>query len=162
MASGAEKFKNIITNSFKYRVFTLQRLPMAWLAGLKVASLDEKSASVTIRYGYLTQNPFRSLYFACLAMAAELSTGVLAMMHVFEAKPSISMLVVGMKAEFTKKAVGKITFVCTDGDAIAQAIAESKATGEGRTVTILSKGTDEAGDTVAEFWFTWSFKAKKA
>lgn len=156
------KFKSLITNSFKYRIFTLSRLPMAWLAGLRIADVSEQAASVTIRYGYLTQNPFKSLYFACLAMAAELSTGVLAMMHVFEAKPPVSMLVVDMKATFNKKAIGTITFECNDGDSIATAIAESKATGEGRTITAYSKGTNENGEIVAEFWFTWSFKAKKA
>jgi hypothetical protein len=160
--TSSNKFKEIINNPLKYKLFTITRLPMAWLAGLRVVDLSEQSAAVTIYYGYLTQNPFKSIYFACLAMAAELSTGVLAMMHVYEAKPSVSMLVTGLKAEFHKKAVGKITFTCTDGNAIAQAIAESKATGEGRTVAARSIGTDESGVIVADFTFVWSFKAKKA
>jgi hypothetical protein len=45
--------------------------------------------------------------FACLAMAAEMSTGVLAMAHVYKRKPAISMLVVKMEAEYFKKATGK-------------------------------------------------------
>ena len=44
---------------------------------------------------------------------------------------------------------------------IAQAVAESRATGEGRTVVCTSTGVDEAGDVVAVFRITWSFRAKR-
>ncbi len=139
----------------------LAKLPMAYMADLRVASITEESATVTIPYKYLNKNPFNSIYFACLSMAAELSTGVLCMMHVHEAKPGISMLVVHMEADFTKKAVGKITFSCEDGKQILEAVEHTKATGEGVTVIASSVGTDEQGDKVAEFRYTWSLKAKK-
>ncbi|MBD2770464.1 DUF4442 domain-containing protein [Hymenobacter sp. BT664] len=138
----------------------LQKLPMAWLAGLRLTQFTPEAATVTVRFKYLTQNPFRSIYFACLAMAAELASGIQAMMHVQAGGP-VSMLVVGVQADFTKKAVGVISFTCPDGPRIAQAIAESRATGEGRLVEATSTGLDEAGDVVATFRFTWSFRAKK-
>jgi hypothetical protein len=47
---------------------------------------------------------FRFIYFAALAMAAELSTGVLALMYVNKQKTSVSMLVLGMETKFHKKA----------------------------------------------------------
>ena len=71
------------------------------------------------------------------------------------------MLVVKLEGDFTKKAVGLIAFACPDGPRIAQAIAESRATGEGRTVECTSTGVDEAGDVVATFRLTWSFRAKQ-
>ncbi|MBJ6144553.1 DUF4442 domain-containing protein [Hymenobacter sp. BT559] len=137
----------------------LRKLPLAWLAGLRLTALTPEAATVTIRYKYLTQNPFRSIYFAALAMAAELASGIQAMMHTQGGGP-VSMLVVGLQAEFSKKAVGLITFTCPDGAAIAAAIAESRATGQGRTVTCTSTGRDEVGDMVAVFQIRWSFKAK--
>ena len=70
------------------------------------------------------------------------------------------MLVTGLEADFTKKATGLIAFACPDGPAIAAAMAESRATGEGRTVVATSTGRDEAGDVVAVFRITWSFRAK--
>jgi hypothetical protein len=70
------------------------------------------------------------------------------------------MLVVGLQAEFSKKAVGLVVFTCPDGAAIAAAVAESRAAGEGRTVVCTSTGRDEAGDEVAIFRVTWSFRAK--
>ncbi len=138
----------------------LSRLPMAYMADLRVSSLTDTSAAVTIPYKYLTKNPFNSIYFACLGMAAELSTGVLCMMHIHKSDPAVSMLVVNMQAEFTKKAVGKITFSCHDGAVIEAAATQTKATGEAQTITATSVGVDEAGDQVASFRFTWSLKAK--
>ncbi len=158
--AAAQAFCRQVLSPAKLRLFMLRKLPMAWLAGLRLTALTSDAATVTIRYKYLTQNPFRSIYFACLAMAAELASGIQAMMHVQGGGP-VSMLVVGLTAEFRKKAVGRIAFTCPDGAAIVQAVADSRATGEGRTVVCTSTGVDEAGDVVAVFRVTWSFRAKK-
>ena len=156
----AAAFRRQVLRPGRLRLFMLRRLPMAWLAGLRLAALSPAAATVTVRYKYLTQNPFRSLYFACLAMAAELASGIQALMWVQGGSP-VSMLVVGLTAEFSKKAVGLIAFTCPDGAALAQAVAASRATGAGRTVVCTSTGVDEAGDVVAVFKITWSFRAKK-
>jgi acyl-coenzyme A thioesterase PaaI-like protein len=154
-----QAFRRQVLNPGKLRLFMLRKLPLAWLAGLRLVALSPEAATVTIRYKYLTQNPFRSIYFAALAMAAELASGIQAMLHT-QGGGSVSMLVVGLQAEFTKKAVGLITFSCPDGVAIATAIAECRATGEGRTVTCTSTGRDEADDVVAVFRVTWSFRGR--
>ena len=159
VAPALAAFQQQVLNPFKLRLFMLRKLPMAWLAGLRLVALTPAGATVTVPFKYLTQNPFRSIYFACLAMAAELASGMLAMLHTQGGGP-VSMLVVGLEADFSKKAVGLISFVCDDGATIAQAVAESRATGEGRTVTATSTGTDATGDVVARFRITWSFRAK--
>ena len=156
----AAAFRRQVLSPAKLRLFMMRKLPMAWLAGLRLTQLTPESATVTIRYKYLTQNPFSSLYFACLAMAAELASGIQGMMQVQAGGP-VSMLVTGIQGDFTKKAVGLIAFTCPDGPLIAQAVAESRATGEGRTVVCTSTGLDEAGDVVAVFKLTWSFRAKR-
>ena len=134
---------------------------MGFLAGLNITRLNEEHCTVSMKYSYLTKNPFQSIYFACLSMGAELSTGVLAMLSTISHKPSISMLVVNLQSEFTKKAVGKITFTCNEGKKLADTIKKCTETGEGKTVTIESIAKDETGDIVAKFCFTWSFKQKK-
>lgn len=156
----AAAFRRQVLNPLKLRLFMMRKLPMAWLAGLRLTQLTPETATVTIRYKFLTQNPFRSLYFACLAMAAELASGIQGMMQVQAGGP-VSMLVTAIQGDFTKKAVGLIAFTCPDGPLIAQAVAESRATGEGRTVVCTSTGVDEAGDVVAVFKLTWSFRAKR-
>jgi len=160
MTDQAAAFRRLVASPAKFKLFMLSKLPMAYMADLRVSSLTPERATVTVPYKYLNKNPFGSIYFACLSMAAELSTGVLCMMHVYKATPSVSMLVVHMEADFTKKAVGKITFFCEDGRRIQEAVEKTKATGQGVTVTATSIGLDESGEQVAEFRYTWSLKAK--
>ena len=133
---------------------------MGFIAGLKIAALNETNASVSVKFKWLNKNPFRSIYFAVLAMAAELSTGVLAFAQVYQRRPAVSMLVVKMNAEFYKKAVGKITFTCNDGALIDAAVEQTIATKEGTVVECTSVGVNEQNEVVARFILTWSFKAK--
>jgi hypothetical protein len=160
MPANFSAFKVIITNPIKYKLFLLNKLPMAFLAGLKLQQLQEDAAIVSVRFKWLNQNPFRSMYFAVLAMAAELSTGILAVAFTHKIQPSVSMLVVKCEGEFYKKAIGNIVFTCNDGLAVKAAIAQTIATKEGVTVSTTSIGVNEQNEVVAKFVFTWSFKAK--
>ena len=101
-----------VNNSFLYRLFLIAKLPIAWISGLKVNKVTTEKAQISIRYKYLNQNPFKSMYFACQAMAAEMSTGLLAMGYIDSHSQEISMLVLDLSSKFNKKAVGKIQFVC--------------------------------------------------
>lgn len=154
------KFQKLVNNSFLFRIYLLKSLPMAYIAGIRVKELSNERAITKIKFGWLTQNPFRSMYFACQAMAAEMSTGLLVMNAIYNSTPAVSMLIVQNKATYFKKAVGKITFICNDGNHISEIIAKVKKGGEGITTDLKSIGIDEQGDTVAEFIFTWSLKAK--
>ena len=153
-------FHKLVNNSFLFRLYLLKSLPMAYIAGVRVKELNSERCATTIKFKWLTQNPFRSMYFACEAMAAEMSTALLVLPFVYKASPAISMLIVENKATFYKKAIGKITFTCTDGNHISQKIALAKQTKEPVSIDISSIGTDEEGDKVAEFIFTWSVKIK--
>ncbi len=153
-------FRKLATNRLLVKLFFLQKMPMGLLNGLRIVEIDEKHASVSVPYNYLTKNPFRSLYFAVQSMAAEMSSGAMAIAEIKAASRPVSMLVYDMQAKFTKKAQSRVLFTCNDGEAIRQAIRETLETGEGRTATITSIGIDQAGDKVSEFNFTWTFKAK--
>ena len=138
----------------------LSQLPSAFFAGLRIANLSTESAAITVRYKWFNKNPFRSMYMGILTMAAEISTGLLCMGALYKRNPAVSMLVVKNEAAYSKKAVGKITFTCNDGVAANAAVEKAIETGEGTTVDCLTIGKDEAGDEVARFIFTWSFKAR--
>lgn len=147
-----------LSSKFWFRLYLAKALPAAFFAGLSINSLSTTSAVVGIRYSWFSKNPFRSIYFAVLAMAAEMSTGILALIQTQHRRPRISMLVLSMEASFHKKAVGSIRFECHDGDKIKQAIEEAVATKQGITCTAHSKGFDEQGNCIAAFNFTWTFK----
>ncbi len=73
----------------------------------------------------------------------------------------VSMLVAQNKARFTKKATGKISFICNDGHLISSAITETLKTGEGQTFWMRSRGVNEEGQEVSVFEFEWTIKLKK-
>jgi hypothetical protein len=152
-----QKFSALAT-SWRFKLFLLKDLPMGLLAGLRIRELNRQQAIVSLPYKYLTKNPFRSVYFACLAMAGELCSGSLSMLHARLPGKRIAMLVVGLRAEFVKKAVGRVNFTCSDGHAIAEAIETCIRTNEPQTVEALSIGTDEHNNVVARFYITWSYK----
>jgi Domain of unknown function (DUF4442) len=153
-------FQKTIKNPFLFRLYLLTRLPSAFFAGLRIFHLDADTCTVTVPYKWFTRNPFRSTYFACLAMAAEMSTGALVMNLVYRRNPRVSMLVIHLEAIYTRKATGRTHFTCTDGPAIQSAIQAAITTGEGQTVRARSAGANANGDLVAEFYITWSFKVK--
>jgi len=156
----ANKIHSMANSPLKMKLFMFQQLPMGFLAGLKVTEINSKGASITVPNKFLNKNPFKSMYFAVQAMAAELSSGILALAEVYEAEKPISMLVINMRASYQKKARTKVSFRCDDGEKIRNAIDKSIETGEGQLIEVKSIGTDKEGDVVAEFAFTWTFKPK--
>lgn len=145
----------------KINTFLFFKLPSAFWCGVRARSLDANQCTVTVKHRWLNQNPFNSMYFAVQAMAAELSTGALVMFQIKKSGKKISMLVANNKGNFTKKATGRITFVCQDGHLIEHAIKQTIATGEGQTFWMKSIGKDEKGDQVSEMEFEWSVRIKQ-
>ncbi|MCB9425731.1 MAG: DUF4442 domain-containing protein [Flavobacteriales bacterium] len=141
--------------------FILFKLPSAFFCGVRVKSFDGMSCKVSVKYRWINQNPFRSLYFAVQAMAAELSTGALMMHQIQNSKHKISMLVTENKAVFTKKAIGTIIFACSDGNRIRETIQKAIETMEGQEIWLQSIGIDEHGDQVSKMEFCWSIKVKQ-
>ncbi len=138
----------------------LGNLPSAWLAGIKIEMLTEHQAVISVRYKWFNKNPFRSLYFGIMAIAAEVSTGVLCMGHLYKRQPSVSMLLVKTEAVFHKKATGKILFTCSDGDVVKDAILAAVATNKPTEVKCYSAAVNQDGVLVAELYYEWSFKAR--
>ena len=161
MNPNAAAFIKLMKHPVKFRLFLLAKLPSAFFSGVRLRDINAKQCRVTVPYKWFSQNPFRSTYFACLAMAAEMSTGVLGLMQLHKRSPSVSMLVVGLEAKYFKKATSRTSFICEDGELIQQAVDEAIATGEGRTIKATSTGRNKEGEVVAEFYITWSFKAKR-
>jgi hypothetical protein len=136
------------------------KLPSAWLSGVRVKEIDGNHCVTAVRHSWINQNPFNSLYFAVQAMAAELSTGALVMTAIRASKKPISMLVAQNKSRFTKKATGKISFICNDANLVSTAIEEAIKTGEGQTFWMRSRGLNEEGQEVSVFEFEWTIKVK--
>ena len=100
----------------------LFKLPAAWLTGVRVSLISETKCEVKVRFKWINQNPYRSMFWAVQGMAAELTTGMLLTKSIQESNTNISMLLVGNKSNFYKKAVGKIKFICDQGETAKELI----------------------------------------
>ncbi len=140
--------------------FLMFKLPSAWISGIRLKSIDDKTAVVTAKHRWINQNPFQSMYFAVLAMGAELSTGILVMKKIQDSGKRISMLVTSTQGSFTKKARGKIRFICDEGDKIDDKIQQAITSDEGVQFDLISRAYDEQNDLVCTFVFQWSIKEK--
>ena len=137
----------------------LFKLPAAWLSGVRLSLINDSRCEVKVKFKWINQNPYRSMFWAVQGMAAELTTGMLLTNSIQNSKANISMLLVSNKSSFHKKAVGKITFICEEGENAKKLInltiqnITSKA-------WFKAKGYDETGDLVSEFDFEWSCKKR--
>ena len=148
----------ITPSSIKY--YTLFKLPAAFFTGVRVRNIDEKQCTVRVRLNFMNKNPFRSMFWAVQGMAAELSTGALIMHALHGSNTKASMLVIENKATFSKKAVGRINFSCSQGEAVLNAIHAAKEANAPQKLWLHANGYDEAGEEVSSFSFLWTIKVK--
>ena len=147
-------------NKFQLHLFLFLKIPISWIAGVRLKEMNDEICITKVKFGWLNQNPFNSMFWAVQGMAAEFSTGFLCAEKIRKSGKKISMLVVHIQAEFTKKAVGRVTFSCLQGKELDAVLQKAIETGEGQTLTMFSEGKDQKGDLVSKFAFTWSFKVK--
>ena len=147
-------------NKFQLHLFLFLKIPISWIAGVRLKEMNNEICITKVKFGWLNQNPFNSMFWAVQGMAAEFSTGFLCAEKIRKSGKKISMLVVHNQAEFTKKAVGRVTFSCLQGKELDAVLQKAIETGEGQTLTMFSEGKDQKGDLVSKFAFTWSFKVK--
>ena len=141
-------------------IFLMFKLPSAFISGIRVTSISDQQATAKVHHKWINKNPFKSLYWAVQGMASELVTGILVMKRIDESGKSISMLVINQSGTFTKKATGRINFICNDGDRVKRAIDQTIETGEGQNLIMMAEGFNEDNESVSKFEYEWSLKVK--
>jgi len=152
--------KERIKSSIIFKLFSIYKLPLAYITGLKVDTLTDEKCQTSVDYKYLNKNPFNSTYFAVLSMAAELSTGTLAFLSAGGLKSDIAFIITEIKGQFFKKATGKTIFICNEGDKLREAVLDAQNSTSSREQIVHSYGYNKNGDSIANFEFKWSFKKK--
>jgi hypothetical protein len=140
--------------------FVLFKLPSAFICGVRVKYFDENKCVVSVKHRWINQNPFNSMYWAVQGMAAELASGALVMHQIQKSGKKVSMLVANNKSNFSKKATGRISFVCSEGNLVEKAMQEAITSGEGQSFWMKSIGTNENGEVVSQMDFEWTIKIK--
>jgi hypothetical protein len=156
----AEAQRLRLLRPWSFRLYLLAKLPLALCAGLRLVRLDQQECVVGLPGGWRTQNPFGSTYFAAQAMAAEMSTGAPAMILTLGAPQSIALILVEIRAVFSKRIVGPALFTFSELAAMKEAIERAGAQDEPVTFTAKSMARAEDGVIASAFEVTWSFKRR--
>jgi hypothetical protein len=142
------------------RLYTLLNLPSAFFTGVRVQSINTKQCTVQVKLNWLNKNPFRSMFWAVQGMAAELSTGALIMHSIKLKNINASMLLIENKATFSKKATGKITFLCNQAELVLNTINKALEVNVPQQIWLHARGLDQNNDEVSSFSFLWTIKIK--
>ena len=140
--------------------YTFFKLPSVWWCGIRVKEINAQICRAAVQLRWFNQNPFQSIFWAVQGMAAELTTGMLLVREIEKCNKKVSFLVVNNKANFSKKARGRIVFQCNQGKIAAEAIASLSPENKTRTLWLSSTGVDEQGDQVSHFEFEWTLLLK--
>lgn len=145
-----------LKDPFRLRLWMLTHLPMGLLSGMKVISLDEEGCTVELRDRFWIHNPFRSVFWAVMGTAAEMSTG--ALLSAWCSDKKVKFILTGIEGKFFKKVKGKSYYFCKAGQELASFIETLQSPGDVGSISLPVWGQDIEGQKVATFHFTWSLK----
>ncbi len=156
-----QSFRRQVLNPVIFKAGLVRDLPLAAFTGVKLTKLTREECELEVSYNYMNKNPFNTTYWAVLGMVAEMGSGAMLLMYTNKLKPSVSTFVVATEAKFIKRAVGKTTFRCDEGQKIAEKVMKTCQTFESEEIKCKTLAYNEQGEVVAEFYFTWGVKARK-
>ncbi len=143
------------------RAFSFFKIPAIFFVRPSVVSLSEQEVVVKIPLRRRTKNHLGSMYFGVLAIGADCAGGLLAMEAIKQSGKKISLQFKDFRADFLKRPMADVHFVCREGEGIRQLVAEAVASGErvNRTLAIDATCPKLSGDEpVAKFQLTMSLK----
>ena len=140
--------------------FILFKIPIAWIAGIRVTEISNEKCIIMLRHKWINQNPFRSIYFGVLVMAGELSTGIPLFREVQKSGGQISMLVIRHESFFYKKATGKIKFIFDETHLIKKHLQTAIESKQPVTFELIARAYNEEDTEIGKFVYEWSVKAK--
>lgn len=156
----SEALRRRLLRPWDFKLYLLSKLPLAFCAGLRLVRLDHQECVVALPGGWRTRNPFGSTYFAAQAMAAEMSTGAPAMILTLGAPQSIALILVDIRAAFSKRILGPALFTFRGLGAMHEAIEQAGVQDEPVLFTARSMARGEDGVIASAFEVTWSFKRR--
>jgi hypothetical protein len=155
------KVRKYASKSFFFRMYLFFNLPMGFLSGMKIITIDDDKCVLTVPFKWINKNPFKSTFWAVLGMAGEMNGAALILQYTYKQKPTISTLPIKSEAVFYKKAKGVTTFTCNDSKMIKSKVEEAIESSEGVEIKTTSIGRNKEGEKLCEFIFYWSIKTRK-
>ena len=143
------------------RLLAITKIPLMFFCRPKVLSIDDESVTIVIPLKRRTKNHVGSMYFGALSIGADLAGGYLAMHHINKNKCSVKILFKDFHADFLKRAMGDVHFVCNDGlkiKSLLQKTIETKERVNDEVYINAYVPSKEGSEPIAKFTLTLSLK----
>ena len=152
--------KEVTLKSMQWKMFLLGffKIPMMHFVRPQLLEIDEEQVKLKIRLRRRTKNHLNSMYFAALAVGADVAGGIQVFYFAEKHGKKVSFAFKGMNAQFLKRAETDTFFESNQGAVIVAALKKSIETGErvNDIVTVIAKNTQ--GEIVATFEMGISLK----
>src|SRR5688572_32009449 len=119
---------------WKLRFWMMRHLPMGLASGMYIESLTEEECRVILKDRFWIHNPFGSVFWAVMSMAAELSTGSL--VYAWCSDTNVKFILTGVEGKFTKKVRGRSFYICQSGQEVKQKLESLENPGDTCTVQL--------------------------
>jgi len=153
-----------IRNTFYLRYFALTRIPLLFYARPSVVEKSDQHVVVRLPLNRRTKNHQGSMYFAALAMGADVAVGLLAVELINRQEQKVSFIFKDFSAEFYRRATADVYFSCDQGGEIAELV-NTALSSDQRVEKILDAVAtvpSENDEPVARFRLTLSLKRSDA
>jgi acyl-coenzyme A thioesterase PaaI-like protein len=144
-------------------LFGLAKIPMIGYVSPKLILMDDKKIVIKVPYKRKTRNHLKSIYLGALVVGADLVAGFHAFAIGKELNKNLSIVFKDFHAEFIKRPMSEVYFVCNEGLEVRKMIHDSSESGERITRNIpIEAFTNYPDDTelIANFSLGLSIKVK--
>lgn len=107
------------------QIYGWLRIPLIAFVAPRVREFDEKQCILEIPLNYRTKNHLGAMYFGALAIGAELSIAVAAVLAIQESQQKIDFVFKDFDAKFLKRADGPVRFVSMEVAEVKKMIRDS-------------------------------------
>jgi hypothetical protein len=111
-------------------LFGLTKVPLILFCAPRVVEVTDEKFVLKIPLTYRTKNHLKSMYFAALAVGAEISVAAPAVLAIHETHQKIDFVFKDFEAQFLKRPDGDVHFVCEDVKAVMALVEEAKTNPE--------------------------------
>src|SRR5262245_2171775 len=108
--------------TWKLRLWTLIRVPMAFFLGPSVVELTARRSVIRIPLTWRSKNHLGSMYFGALCVGADLAGGLLALQRIEDSRRKVSLIFKDIQGSFLKRAEDDALFTCGDGEVISELV----------------------------------------
>lgn len=143
-------------------LFSAFKIPLLAFVTPKIIEVTETRSVAKIRLDLRTRNHLGVMYFGALAMGAELSVALSAIVAIQDSGKKIDFIFKDFKADFLKRADSHVHFICEDAAAIRQMIGDAAASSDriSRTFNGYAIVPSQSNEPVMTYSLTLSVKQR--